>query len=55
VNYFFKKRTSLAIQWLRLHASNAGPRVPSLVRELRSHMLCRVAKKKLIKLKKERK
>ena len=26
------------IQWLRLHASNARGQVPSLVKELRSHM-----------------
>ena len=28
--------TSLAVQWLRLHASTAGAQVQSLVRELRS-------------------
>ena len=32
--------TSLAVQWLRLHASAAGDTVPSLVRELRSHVPC---------------
>ena len=38
--------TSLAVQWLRLHASTAGARVQSLVGELRSHMpLCAVQKK----------
>ena len=31
--------TSLVVQWLRLCASNAGVRVPSLVGELRSHTL----------------
>ena len=31
-------RTSLAVQWLRLHTSNAGTQVQSLTRELRSHM-----------------
>ena len=30
--------TSLAIQWLRLHASTTGGMVGSLVRELRSRM-----------------
>ena len=29
--------TSLAVQWLRLHTSNQGMRVRSVVRELRSH------------------
>ena len=33
------------VQWLRLHASNAGLWVQSLAGELRSHMLNRVAKK----------
>ena len=32
-------RTSLVAQWLRLHLPMQGTRVPSLVRELRSHML----------------
>ena len=31
-------RTSFAVQWLRLRASNAGAWVRSLVGELRSHM-----------------
>ena len=31
--------TSLVVQWITLHAPNAGPWVRSLVRELRSHML----------------
>ena len=31
--------TSLVVQWLRLHAPNAGVQLPSLVREQRSHML----------------
>ena len=41
----FKRRvgTSLMIQWLRHHTSLW---VPSLVRELRSHMLCSTAKNK---------
>ena len=30
--------TSLAVQWLRFHASNKGAWVQSLIRELRSHM-----------------
>ena len=34
-----KRETSLAVQWLRLHTSNAGVWVQSLVGELRSHML----------------
>ena len=40
--------TSLVVQWLRLPGSNAGmegAKVQSLVRELRSHMLCGAAKK----------
>ena len=37
--------TSLAIQWLRLCASNAGAQVQFLVRELRSCVLCGTAKK----------
>ena len=37
--------TSLAIQWLRLCASNAGAQVQFLVRELRSCVLCDTAKK----------
>ena len=32
-------RTSLAVQTLRLLMANAGARVQSLVRELRSHLL----------------
>ena len=32
-------RTSLADQWLRLHLPMQGMQIPSLVRELRSHML----------------
>ena len=36
---------SLVIQWLRLCASIAGMWVSSLVQELRSHMLCSMAKK----------
>ena len=39
--------TSLVAQWVRLHASNAGDVPYSLVRELRSHMLC--SKNKTIK------
>lgn len=38
---------SLVVQWLNLHASSAGGRGP-LVRELRSCMLCGMAKKKKI-------
>ena len=34
------------VQWLRLHISNSGCEVWSLVRELRSHMLCSMAKNK---------
>ena len=30
--------TSLAVEWLRLHTSNAGDVSPSLVGELRFHM-----------------
>ena len=36
--------TSVVVQWLRLCASAQAARVRSLVRELRSHMLCSVAK-----------
>ena len=36
--------TSLAVQWLRRHASTAGAWVWSLVGELRSHMLHNVAR-----------
>ena len=39
--------TSLVVQWLKLHASSAGGKGP-LVRELRSCMLCGMAKKKKI-------
>ena len=38
--------TSLGVQWLKLHASNAGVQVPSLVWELRSHMPCCMGEKK---------
>ena len=34
------------VQWLRLHISNSGCEVWSLVRELRSHVLCSRAKNK---------
>ena len=37
--------TSLAVQWLRIHASTAGARVRSLVTELRVHMPRGAAKK----------
>ena len=37
--------TSLELQWLRLHHANAGGMGLSLVRELRSHMLCSKAKR----------
>ena len=30
--------TSLVVQWLRIHLPVQGMQVPSLVRELRSHM-----------------
>ena len=39
-------KTSLAVQWLRLHGSNAEAWVPSLAQELGSHMLHRETKKK---------
>ena len=41
-----KLRTSLAIQWLRLHNPSAGTKVWSLVEELRSCMLWDGLKKK---------
>ena len=34
------------VQWLRLHLPMQGARVQSLAGELRSHMLCSVAKTK---------
>ena len=39
-NGFFMKllKTSLVVQWLRLHTSTAGARVLFLVRELRSYI-----------------
>ena len=46
--------TSLVVQWLRFWASNAkGVWIQSLVRELRSHMQCSMAKKKKTNLKKK--
>ena len=36
----WSSRTSLMVQGLKLHDSIAGVRVQSLVKELRSHMLC---------------
>ena len=45
-------RTSLLVHWLSLHLSMQGALVQSLVRELRSHMLCSVAKAKVKKRKK---
>ena len=36
----------LSVLWLRLQAPIAGAGVPSLIGELRSHMLCGAAKKK---------
>ena len=39
--------TSLVVQCLRLHASNAGSVGSILVRELWSHMLCSAAKKRM--------
>ena len=44
----FKKQqaeTSLAVQWLRLCASNAGMQVESLVGQRRFHMPCHAVKK----------
>ena len=41
-----KKRISLVVQWLRVHASYPGAQVQSLVRELRSHMSGGQIKKK---------
>ena len=41
--------TSLAVQWSRLHAANAGRWVWSLVMELRSHMPCGMAKRLFLK------
>ena len=40
-----KTETSLAVQWLRLSASNAGVWIRSLARELRSRMPHGVAEK----------
>ena len=37
---------SLVVQWLGLSAFIVGAQVQSLVRELRSHKLCSVAKRK---------
>ena len=45
--------TALVVQWIRLHASTAGMRVQFLVRELRSHMLCGVAKQQKTKHKRK--
>ena len=42
----------LLVHWLSLHLSMQGALVQSLVRELRSHMLCSVAKAKVKKRKK---
>ena len=36
----------MVVQWLRLHASNASAVGLTLVREIRSHMPCSMAKKK---------
>ena len=41
-----KEGNSLVVQWLRLHTSVQGAWVQPLVRELRSHMLHGMAKKK---------
>ena len=41
----FEFGTSLAVQWLRLHASTAGAYVPFLIRELRSCTLHGMSKK----------
>ena len=38
--------TSLVVQCIRLHTSTAGDTVSPLVRELRSHRLCDMAKEK---------
>ena len=49
-------RTSLVVQWLRLHAPNTGwARVRSLVRELRSRMQHGMAKRQDIKEEKKEK
>ena len=37
--------TSLAVQCLRLHTSTSGAQVRSMVGELKSYMLCSMAKK----------
>ena len=66
-NFFFKKNnlkkkrereTSLIVQWLRFHASNATSKATTVlpillaqVGELVSHMSCGVAKNKYIKIK----
>ena len=39
------RQTSLVVQRLGLCADNAGPRAQSLVGELRSYMLCAMAKR----------
>ena len=39
------RASSLAVQWLILHASTAGAWLPFLVRDVRSHMLCCAVKK----------
>ena len=41
--------TSLVAQWLGFSASTAGNMVPSLVRELRSHITCGAGKKIIMK------
>ena len=46
--------TSLEVQCLRLHASTAGSGVPSLVRELKSCMLCVAANEEKGKKKKKK-
>ena len=47
-NLILKKNpgNSLAVQWLGLSAFTVGAWVQSLVRELKSHKLCSMAKKK---------
>ena len=37
VCYIHSVRTSLAVQWLRLHLHGKGARTQSLIRDLRSH------------------
>lgn len=43
----FKCETSLAVQWLKTELPMQGVQVRSLVGELRSHVLCDTAKKRI--------